>query len=130
MTPAAKSEIAIGMKTAVLNATDQLTRSVMTAKMRPIAVTSAGYETDPDRVVLDRGNVVGSCEEALVVVEPDEVLAGAVVEAPDERPDGRIDDPEREEESREAEEQECDANSGVGPGLRLAAEPPQPGAPP
>jgi hypothetical protein len=40
--PAAKAEIAIGMKTAVLNATAQLTRSVRTAKMRPIAVTKAG----------------------------------------------------------------------------------------
>jgi hypothetical protein len=40
--PAAKAEIAIGMNTAVLNATDQLTRSVNTAKMRPIAVTNAG----------------------------------------------------------------------------------------
>ena len=42
MTPAANSEIAIGMKTAVLNATDQRIRSVSTAKIRPIAVTSAG----------------------------------------------------------------------------------------
>ena len=30
------------MKTAVLNATDQPTRSVSTAKISPIAVTSAG----------------------------------------------------------------------------------------
>ncbi len=42
MTAAANAEIAIGMKTAVLNATAQRTRSVSTAKMRPIAVTSAG----------------------------------------------------------------------------------------
>ena len=42
ITPAANSEIAIGMKTTVLNATDQLTRSVSTAKTSPIAVTSAG----------------------------------------------------------------------------------------
>src|SRR6266849_1198926 len=42
ITPAAKSEIAIGMKTAVLNATDQRTRSVRTAKISPIEVTSAG----------------------------------------------------------------------------------------
>ena len=42
VTPAANAEIAIGMKTAVLNATDQPTRSVRTAKMSPIAVTSAG----------------------------------------------------------------------------------------
>jgi hypothetical protein len=42
VTPAAKAEIAIGMKTAVLNATDQAIRSVRTAKISPIAVTSAG----------------------------------------------------------------------------------------
>jgi hypothetical protein len=40
--PAAKAEIAIGMKTTVLNATAQRTRSVSTAKMSPIAVTKAG----------------------------------------------------------------------------------------
>ena len=42
ITPAAKSEIAIGMKTAVLNATDQLIFSVRTPKISPIAVTNAG----------------------------------------------------------------------------------------
>ena len=42
ITPAAKSEIAIGMKTAVLNATAQRIRSVRTAKMRPSAVMNAG----------------------------------------------------------------------------------------
>src|SRR5205823_11907199 len=42
ITPVAKSEIAIGMNTTVLNATDQRMRSVSTAKMSPIAVTSAG----------------------------------------------------------------------------------------
>jgi hypothetical protein len=42
ITPAANSEIAIGMKTAVLNATDHAILSVRTAKMRPIAVMSAG----------------------------------------------------------------------------------------
>ena len=42
ITPVAKSEIAIGMKTTVLNATAQRTRSVSTAKIRPIAVTIAG----------------------------------------------------------------------------------------
>ena len=42
VTPAAKAEIAIGMKTAVLNATDQAIRSVSTANTSPIAVTSAG----------------------------------------------------------------------------------------
>jgi hypothetical protein len=42
ITPVAKSEIAIGMKTTVLNATAQRTRSVRTAKMRPRAVMIAG----------------------------------------------------------------------------------------
>src|SRR3569833_598135 len=42
ITPVANSEIAIGMNTAVLNATAQRMRSVNTAKTRPIAVTRAG----------------------------------------------------------------------------------------
>ena len=50
ITPVAKSEIAIGMKTAVLKATDQRIRSVSTAKIRPIAVTSAG--TTPSQIAL------------------------------------------------------------------------------
>jgi hypothetical protein len=50
MMPAAKREMAIGMKTTVLKATDQLTRSVITAKMSPIAVTTAG--TTPIQMAL------------------------------------------------------------------------------
>jgi hypothetical protein len=42
ITPTAKSETASGMKTTILNATDQRTRSVSTAKMSPTAVTTAG----------------------------------------------------------------------------------------
>ena len=42
ITAAANAEIAIGMKTAVLKATDQRTRSVRTAKISPIAVAKAG----------------------------------------------------------------------------------------
>jgi hypothetical protein len=42
ITPAAKSEIAIGMKTATLNAVAKRTRSRSTAKTSPTAVTSAG----------------------------------------------------------------------------------------
>src|SRR5215831_14232348 len=42
VTPVANAEIAIGRKTIVLNATDQRTRSVSTAKIRPRAVTNAG----------------------------------------------------------------------------------------
>ena len=42
ITPVANSEIAIGMKTTVLNATDQRMRSVSTANTSPIAVTGAG----------------------------------------------------------------------------------------
>ena len=50
ITPAAKSEIAIGMKTTVLNASRQRTRSISTAKTSPIAVTSAG--TTPTQIAL------------------------------------------------------------------------------
>ena len=42
ITPAANSDTAIGMNTAVLNATDQRTRSVSTAKTSPSDVTNAG----------------------------------------------------------------------------------------
>jgi hypothetical protein len=42
ITPAAKSEIAIGMNTATLNPVANRTRSRSTAKTRPIAVTNAG----------------------------------------------------------------------------------------
>ena len=42
VTPVANAEIAIGRKTTVLKATAQRTRSVSTAKISPIAVTSAG----------------------------------------------------------------------------------------
>ena len=42
ITPAANSEIAMGMNTAILNATDQRMRSVSTAKTSPTAVTRAG----------------------------------------------------------------------------------------
>src|SRR6476661_429479 len=42
ITPAAKSEMAIGMNTAILKATAQRMRSVSTANTSPIAVTSAG----------------------------------------------------------------------------------------
>ena len=42
ITPAANSEIAIGMKTATLNAVEKRIRSSSTAKTSPIAVTNAG----------------------------------------------------------------------------------------
>ena len=42
ITPAAKSEMAIGMNTAVLKARAQLTFSVSTAKTSPSAVMNAG----------------------------------------------------------------------------------------
>jgi hypothetical protein len=42
MTPVAKSEIAIGMKTTTLKAVVHRTRSVRTAKISPSAVASAG----------------------------------------------------------------------------------------
>ena len=64
VTPAANAEIAIGMKTAVLNATDQPTRSVRTAKMSPIAVTSAGTTSTQIALFLTavkRTSLVKSC---------------------------------------------------------------------
>ena len=42
ITPTANSEIASGMKTAILNAVAHHTRSVRTAKTSPTAVTAAG----------------------------------------------------------------------------------------
>ena len=73
ITPTANSEIASGMKTAILNAIDQRTRSVSTAKTSPTAVTAAGTISDPESVVLERRlqPVVG--EDPLVVVDPDEL---------------------------------------------------------
>ena len=64
VTPAANAEIAIGMKTAVLNATDQPTRSVRTAKMSPMAVTSAGTTSTQIALFLTavkRTSLVKSC---------------------------------------------------------------------
>ena len=52
VTPVAKAEIAIGRKTIVLNATAQRTRSVSTAKMRPMAVTRAGTTATQIRLFL------------------------------------------------------------------------------
>ena len=49
ITPAAKSEIAIGMKTAVLNAVAQRIRSSQHREDSPIAVTNAGTIGDPER---------------------------------------------------------------------------------
>ena len=50
--PAAKAEIAIGMNTAVLNATDQLTRSVRTAKISPMIVTRTGTIASQRRLLM------------------------------------------------------------------------------
>ncbi len=63
ITPAAKSEIAIGMNTAVLKATDQLMRSVSTAKIKPTAVTNAGTTASQMtlfRIAVTRMSVVNS----------------------------------------------------------------------
>ena len=64
ITPAAKSEIAIGMKTAVRKATDQLIRSIRTPNMRPIAVTIAGTTASQSALFLiavTRRSVVKIC---------------------------------------------------------------------
>ena len=104
MTAAANAEIAIGMKTTVLNATDQRTRSVRTAKISPIAVTNAGTISEPEEVVLDRGERAVVREQLRVVVEPDELVAAPVEEAAVDRRDRRVDDPDQEEESGGREE--------------------------
>ena len=77
ITPAAKSEIAIGMKTTVLNATAQRMRSVSTAKTSPIAVTSAGTTATQIALFLIAVARMSRREERLVVVEPDEVARQA-----------------------------------------------------
>ena len=62
------------------------------------------HDEEPQEVVLDRGEerVVG--EERPVVVETDELVPVAVVEAPDDRSDRRVDDPDAEEHERRGEE--------------------------
>ena len=109
ITPAANSEIAIGMKTTVLKATDQRTRSSSTANTSPIAVTSAGTIASHSDVVLDRRGQGVLGEQLLVVVEPDEVRAAAVEEAAHDRVDRRIDDPHAEQDRRRGEERDRDA---------------------
>ena len=57
MTPAARNEIAIGMKIATLNAVCQRTRSESTAKTRPMAVASIGATTTQIAVLRNARNV-------------------------------------------------------------------------
>ena len=104
ITPAANSDTAIGMNTAVLNATDHAMRSVSTANTSPIAVTSRGHDGNPDRVVLDRLADRRRREQRVVVVEPDEVIAGAIEEAPLDRGEHRVDDPDAQDHERRTEE--------------------------
>ena len=85
ITAAANAEIAIGMNTAVLNATDQRTRSVRTAKMSPIAVTSAGTIRSQRKLFLIAVIVASLENKFLVVLEPDELVARLVEEAPVDR---------------------------------------------
>ena len=59
VTPVANAEIAIGRKITVLNATDQRTCSVSTAKIRPNAVTNAG--TTATQIALLRIAISNSC---------------------------------------------------------------------
>ena len=53
--PAANAEIAIGMKTAVLKATDQRDALDQDREDEPDRRHERGHDGDPDRVVLDRG---------------------------------------------------------------------------
>ena len=59
ITPAANSETAIGMKTTVRKASRQLTRSVSTAKISPIDVTSAGTTSTQIALFLSAVVIVG-----------------------------------------------------------------------
>ena len=52
ITPAANSEIAMGMKTTTLKATEKRIRSRSTANTRPIAVTNAGTIRSQRRLFL------------------------------------------------------------------------------
>ena len=65
VTPVANAEIAIGRKTIVLNATDQRTRSVSTAKMRPIDVTNAGTTATQIALFLIAVRSSGVCHSRL-----------------------------------------------------------------
>ena len=78
VTPVANAEIAIGRKTTVLKRRHQRTRSVSTAKMRPIAVTNAGTTATQIALFLIAVTSVDVVEERLVVVDPDEVADEAV----------------------------------------------------
>ena len=130
MTPAAKSEIAIGMKTTTLNATEKRMRSRRTANTSPIAVTNAGTMRSQRKLFLIAVNerVVG--EERLVVVDPDELVAVAVVEAPDDRADRRVDDPDAEQHERRGEKDDCDAVLLEEAWLVVSVEAPARGLPP
>ena len=125
MTPAANSEIAIGMKTTVLKATEKRTRSVSTAKTRPIGRDEGGDEQDPERVVLDRRDQRVLGEDLPVVVEPHEVVAGAVEQAPVDRVEDRVDDPDDEEDECRREEA-----GGATPYERQRLPSPSPGGAP
>ena len=85
MTPAAKSEIAIGMKTAILNAVEKRTRSVSTANTSPIAVTNAGTIRTQSELFRSAVRRLSSVKIVSVVVDPDELVARSVEEAPVDR---------------------------------------------
>ena len=60
ITPAAKREIAIGMKTTTLKATESRIRSRSTAKTSPIAVTNAGTIKSQRKLFLIAVTIVSS----------------------------------------------------------------------
>ena len=75
------------------------------ATSRPRPTTSSGSRTTQSDVVAQRDERVGLAEEPLVVLEPDEVVAPSVLEAPDDRGDRRIDEEHAEERQRRREPQ-------------------------
>ena len=77
-----------------------------------------GHDRQPQDVVLDRRRQRVLGEQLLVVVEPDEARALAVVEAAHDRVDRRIDDPHAEQDRCRGEERDRDAVPAPAPGLR------------
>ena len=106
ITPTANSEIASGMKTAILNATDQTDALGQDGEDQADGRHRRGDDQDPEGVVLERGLEPFLGEDQLVVVEPDELGAAVVEQAPPHRRDHRVDDPDDEQKERGAEEAE------------------------
>ena len=121
ITPTANSETASGMKTAILNAGAQRTRSVEHGEDEADRRDAGGDDQHPEDVVLDRRLDALVREHPLVVVEPDELVAAVVEEAPSHRRERRVDDPDAEEEGRRQQERQRQHHGCASHGLCGAA---------